>query len=170
MLDPTIPFRCAALYLGLAAPIVLTARFAAGASPASVWVAKAALVAMLVGGVVEALGDAQKSFFKAKDPSAFVDKGLYAFLRHPNYTAEQLLWAGSFVTGVAVAWSRLTEVSAWPWALGALLGLAGIQFVLVMATTRLDARQAEMYGASESYRSYLKSSWGGFLIAMKKKE
>ena len=39
----------------------------------------------LVGWAVEALGDVQKSFYKAKAPESWVEGGLYSLLRHPNY-------------------------------------------------------------------------------------
>eukprot|EP00873_Tetraselmis_striata_P028560 jgi/Tetstr1/448824/TSEL_003792.t1 len=48
-------FSVALLYLGMAAPVVLSARYSVGASPAGIIICKLALGAMLLGGIIEAL-------------------------------------------------------------------------------------------------------------------
>ena len=160
---------CAALYLGMVAPVVLSARYASSAPDIAVIISKASLAAALVGGLVEAVGDFQKSAFKARQTEErWVDQGLYAWLRHPNYTGEQLLWAGSFVAGLSVAAGNLA--AAWPWVVGGAFGLAGIQFVLMMATTGLERRQQEAYGTMTGFQEYKQQTWAGFTLPPKKAE
>ena len=83
-----LPFclSVAALYFGMAAPLRLTQ--ALGGTPASPFVASAigALIgAGYVGWAVATLGDLQKTLAKARG-AGLVTSGLYAKLRHPNYT------------------------------------------------------------------------------------
>mmetsp|Transcript_19968 Transcript_19968/g.50226 ORF Transcript_19968/g.50226 Transcript_19968/m.50226 type:complete len:334 (+) Transcript_19968:175-1176(+) len=158
-------FSVALLYLGMAAPVVLSARYSVGASPAGIIICKLALGAMLLGGVIEAVGDFQKSQFKAQHPDRWVDTGLYAWLRHPNYTGEQLLWTGSLVAGLSCAFLQLP--SCWPWALGAVLSFLGIQFVLVMATTSLEKKQQGTYGSNSAFQAYKASTWAGITFPAK---
>lgn len=162
---------CAALYLGMVAPLVLTARYEAAASDAALGICKACLGAAACGGLIEAIGDAQKSFYKSlsRDPTVrWVDQGLFSVVRHPNYTGEQLLWVGSFGAGVACAAPSI--MSCWGWMVGAVLGLLGIQFVLVQATTGLERRQQEAYGGSPEFQAYKGRTWGGFTFPAKKAE
>ena len=67
----------------------------AAAAGAAIW---------LVGIGIEAAADYQKSQFKA-DPAnegKFIDTGLWALSRHPNYFGEMMLWCGVFVVAAGV--------------------------------------------------------------------
>ena len=55
---------------------------------------------MLAGIVLESAADLQKSAQKRLDPHRFCDKGLFSFVRCPNYLGELLCWTGVFVSGV----------------------------------------------------------------------
>jgi steroid 5-alpha reductase family enzyme len=52
----------------------------------------------LIGLVIEAVSDAQKSAFKAKraEGERFITSGLWKYSRHPNYFGEILVWWGLF--------------------------------------------------------------------------
>ena len=56
----------------------------------------------LVGLLIEAVADAQKSAFKAKDANRgrFITTGLWRYSRHPNYFGEILVWWGLFLYAV----------------------------------------------------------------------
>ena len=56
----------------------------------------------LVGLVIEAAADAQKSAFKGKEENRerFITSGLWRYSRHPNYFGEMLVWWGLFVYAV----------------------------------------------------------------------
>jgi len=61
------------------------------------------LAIWLLGFGLEVVADAQKSAFRA-DPDnrdRFIDRGLWAWSRHPNYLGEILLWCGVFVVASA---------------------------------------------------------------------
>ena len=59
-------------------------------------------VVWLLGLVIEAVADAQKSAFKAKpeNRARFITSGLWSYSRHPNYFGEILVWWGLFVFAV----------------------------------------------------------------------
>jgi steroid 5-alpha reductase family enzyme len=54
----------------------------------------------LVGMVIEAVGDAQLAAYKA-DPHRrqVLDRGLWAWTRHPNYFGDALFWVGIWIAG-----------------------------------------------------------------------
>ena len=61
------------------------------------------LIVWLIGFAIEVTADRQKSAFRA-DPAnrgRFIDVGLWAWSRHPNYFGEWLFWAGLALFGVA---------------------------------------------------------------------
>lgn len=57
-----------------------------------------------VGFAVEIVADAQKSRFRARPENAgrYIDTGLWAWSRHPNYCGEILLWCGVALMGCGV--------------------------------------------------------------------
>ena len=85
-----LPFilGCGCLYYGMAAPLVLTAQYAAALAPRSL--GKSLVYGVGVGGmalglIVAAFGDLQKTVTKKKfGPSTLVTGGLFSVLRHPN--------------------------------------------------------------------------------------
>lgn len=63
------------------------------------WVSYIGIALWFTGFLVEAIGDWQKSRFKA-DPAnkgKIMQSGLWRYTRHPNYFGEALLWWGIFV-------------------------------------------------------------------------
>ena len=63
----------------------------------------AGLAVWCVGFLFEAVGDAQLARFKA-DPSNrghVMDRGLWAYTRHPNYFGECLMWWGLFLIALS---------------------------------------------------------------------
>eukprot|EP00240_Pyramimonas_obovata_P004314 CAMPEP_0118923888 /NCGR_PEP_ID=MMETSP1169-20130426/2252_1 /TAXON_ID=36882 /ORGANISM="Pyramimonas obovata, Strain CCMP722" /LENGTH=375 /DNA_ID=CAMNT_0006864943 /DNA_START=50 /DNA_END=1177 /DNA_ORIENTATION=- len=150
---------CALLYLGLAAPLVLSAQAWTGVTAATGALASAFKVcvsAAFVGLVVAAVGDLQKSMAKSAG-QGLVTGGLYSVLRHPNYTGEMLLWTSSWVAGcLAFAALPTRSVGHMGWLALSTLGCIGINFVLMMATRGLEKRQREQYGSGSSG-----SKWSG---------
>ncbi|KHL15611.1 steroid 5-alpha reductase family enzyme [Mumia flava] len=67
------------------------------------WVAGIGAALILVGIAFEAIGDAQLAAFKA-DPAhrgMIMDRGLWAWTRHPNYFGDACVWWGVFVVAAA---------------------------------------------------------------------
>lgn len=174
-----LPFiaGCCALYAGMAAPALLTLQLAkaglVGSGPGVTDVPLSACVLLMYAGwAVNAVGDAYKSWRKATSGAdTLVTGGPFTYLRHPNYTGEQLLWTSSALAGLVAAY-RLGP-SAFSWLTisslgGVALGWAGIFFVLAMATENLEVRQQEKYGEAVEYRQWVARSWPGFRLGGRK--
>ena len=121
-------------------------------------------VVAAVGLIYEAVADQQKSLFKMALradglPDAQCTSGVYAASRHANYFGELVFWSGAFLAGVPAVLAA--SVPLYVRALRALcsgLGLAGIFFIMLSATKRLEARQADKYSASAGFDEYMKNS------------
>lgn len=103
------------LVQGLAAYIVsLPLQVAAANSSKPLgWVAAVGVVVFLVGIGFEAIGDAQLSRFKA-DPAnkgKIMDRGLWAWTRHPNYFGDAAVWWGLWIIAAEVWPAVLTVFS-----------------------------------------------------------
>ncbi|QKT08051.1 DUF1295 domain-containing protein [Gordonia sp. X0973] len=109
-------------------PIQLSA--VASATTGAACVALVAGIAVwLVGFGFEAIGDAQLRRFKA-DPAnkgRIMDRGLWAWTRHPNYFGDACVWWGLW----------LIAASAWPGVLTALSPVAMTYFLVVATGARL---------------------------------
>ena len=71
------------------------------------------VVIWLIGFVFESVGDRQLKDF-LKDPAnkgKIMDKGLWAYSRHPNYFGEVLQWWGIFLCAVGLSFGVLTIIS-----------------------------------------------------------
>lgn len=129
------------------------------------------LLAMYAGLALDAVGDTYKSASKAfRGEAALVTGGPFYFLRHPNYTGEQLLWTANFISGiaaVAAVGTRHAWISVGGWLMASALGLSGIMFVLMQATGGLEAKQKEAYSADPVYQKWVAHSWKGLALARK---
>ena len=81
------------------------------------WLAWAGVAVWLLGLAFEAIGDAQLKDFKA-DPAnkgKVMDRGLWAFTRHPNYFGDACIWWGIYLvaadSGLAGAATILSPVA-----------------------------------------------------------
>lgn len=78
------------------------------------WVVTVAgVLVWLVGLVFEALGDRQLRAFKS-DPAhrgVLMDRGLWAWTRHPNYFGDACVWWGLWLVSIASWWSLATALS-----------------------------------------------------------
>lgn len=135
---------CALLYACEAAPVVWRLSNGSGADACAV--IGAALMA--AGIVLESASDLQKSAQKKANPRRFCDKGLFSFVRCPNYLGEVITWTGMLVSG-------LTACSGpWQWA-AAIGGWAAIVYVMFGGARRLEIRQNKNYGDDPEYQAYV---------------
>lgn len=137
---------CGALYVTQVAPVYY--RLLNGKATDGVLIA--GIVIMAFGLVFETVADIQKNSQKKKNPKRFCDKGLYKFVRCPNYLGEMIFWTGVFVSGCNV----LSGVGQW---VLSLLGYLGIIFVMFSGARRLELRQNRTYGKDPEYQKYVKS-------------
>jgi len=71
------------------------------------------IVIWAIGFAFEAVGDWQLARFKADPANAgrVMDRGLWAWTRHPNYFGDAAVWTGLFVLALGSPWGLLTIVS-----------------------------------------------------------
>ena len=103
----------------------------------------------LVGLVIEAAADAQKSSFRGKEHNSgrFVDTGLWRYSRHPNYFGEMLVWWGLFVYTVPV-------LQGWAWTVVAGPVFITLLLLFVSGIPPLERSAREKYGSDPAYRAY----------------
>jgi steroid 5-alpha reductase family enzyme len=111
-----------------------------------------ALIGFLVwalGFAFEVVADAQKSRFRANpaNKGKFIQNGLWAWSRHPNYFGEIVLWIG-------VAIIALPVLRGWQW-----ITLISPVFVALLITRvsglpMLEKRADEKWGGQEDYEAY----------------
>lgn len=112
---PVVPFVLRKIYLPQGAVMwfvslpVQIAMYQAEPLNALTWIGVAFWI---VGFAFEAIGDAQLAAFKA-DPAnqgRVMDRGLWAWTRHPNYFGDAAVWWGLFFIAVGSPWALLTIV------------------------------------------------------------
>ena len=137
---------CALLYVLQVCPVAFRLSHAPHAAEPWAWVGAAVV---LCGILLEAASDAQKSAAKKRNPKRFVDTGLYRIVRCPNYLGEVVIWTGVLLSAIGggLAW--------WQWLL-AIVGYAGIVYVMFSGARRLELRQNEVYGDDPEYQRYVK--------------
>jgi steroid 5-alpha reductase family enzyme len=130
------------LAAGLAA-ITTTARRELG------WFGLVGFLVWLFGISFEVAADAQKSRFRAnpENKGKFIQSGLWAWSRHPNYFGEIVLWIG--VTIIA-----LPVLRGWQW-----ITLISPVFVALLITQvsgvpMLEKKADERWGGQEDYEAY----------------
>ena len=101
----------------------------------------------ILGLVLEAIADKQKSIQKTQNPNMVATKGLYKICRCPNYFGEIVFWTGIFVSGIS-AYTRTLE-----W-IFAILAYICIVFIMFNGAQRLEKRQMKRYKDSEEYNNY----------------
>lgn len=105
-------------------------------------------IAVSVFGIaLESLADRQKSAQKKERPDMVATKGLYRFMRCPNYMGEITFWTGIFVAGIDI----YHGIGQW---LMAALAYICIVYIMINGAQRLDRRQEKRYGNDPEYRAY----------------
>ena len=125
-----VPWTLQGLWVFLTANVVIVINSQSGSSPPlGIW-DTLGLVIWIIGFGIEVLADSQKTNFNSNpgNEGKWIDQGLWARCRHPNYLGEIMLWTGIAVFGLAcleglelVSWTSpvfvyilLTKVSGIP--------------------------------------------------------
>lgn len=137
---------CAILYVLMVSPVFYRLVNGDGTDAA----VTAGLILMAGGILLESAADVSKSRQKKRNGGKICDRGLFAFVRCPNYLGELILWTGVFVTGV----TSLASAGQW---IVAILGYLGIIYVMFSGARRLELRQNRNYGSDPAYREYVRT-------------
>ena len=111
-------------------------------------------IAVWVTGIlIEIVADKQKADFRA-DPAnkgEFIDAGLWAWSRHPNYFGEIVLWTGVAIIAIPV-------LEGWQWA--TLISPVFVTFLLtkVSGIPMLEKSADERWGGQNDYESYKRNT------------
>ncbi len=117
------------------------------------WVAIVGMAVWAAGFAIEVMADRQKSAFK-KDPAnegQYIDTGLWAWSRHPNYFGEITLWVGIAIMAIPI-------LSGWRWAV-----LISPIFVFLLITRvsgvpMLEKRADKRWGDEPGYQEYKRAT------------
>ena len=103
----------------------------------------------VLGMSIEVLSDRQKSAFKADPANAgrFINTGLWAWSRHPNYFGEIVLWLGIAIVALEV-------LQGWQWA--TLISPVFVTLLLtkVSGVPMLEDKADERWGGQPDYEAY----------------
>ena len=105
------------------------------------------LIISAAGLILETTADLQKNRAKKKNPGRFVDTGLFRLVRCPNYFGEMIFWTGIFISGLNIYHNAAEWICA-------ILGYAGIIYVMFGGARRLEIRQDRNYGNDPAYQNY----------------
>ena len=111
-------------------------------------------VAMWVAGfLIEVVADNQKSAFRKvpENKGRFINTGLWALSRHPNYFGEILLWSGITVVSLPL-------LSGWQWA--TIISPFFVTFLLtrVSGIPMLERTGKQRWGDDPDYQAYVKNT------------
>jgi len=112
-------------------------------------IGNAGVIVWAIGMLIEIVADRQKSEFK-DDPDnkgKFINSGLWAWSRHPNYFGEIVLWAGMAIVAVPV-------LQGWQWT--TLISPVFVAFLLIKVSgiPMLEETADERWGGEDDYEEY----------------
>ncbi|MCH2170433.1 DUF1295 domain-containing protein [Myxococcota bacterium] len=138
-----------ALWVLFTAACALAAMTSTKTTPLGAWAIVGSIV-FIAGFVIEIVADRQKSAFRSNPAhrDRFIESGLWAWSRHPNYFGEIVLWLG-------IACVAFPALSGWQYAT-----LVSPIFVFVLLSRisgvpLLEARGKKKWGHEPEYRAYL---------------
>ena len=105
------------------------------------------VVISILGLVLEAIADNQKSAQKKENPNMVATKGLYRIVRCPNYLGEIIFWTGIFISGT----TTYATVGQW---ITAIIAYICIVYIMFNGAQRLEKRQMGRYGDNKEYNDY----------------
>lgn len=113
------------------------------------WVGALGVALWVAGFLIEAIADRQKSRFKSNpdNEGQFINEGLWAWSRHPNYFGEILLWTGIAVIAIPV-------LAGWQWATLISPFFVTLLLTKISGIPLLEKRADERWGDDPAYQQY----------------
>jgi steroid 5-alpha reductase family enzyme len=105
------------------------------------------LAIWLLGFCIEVAADRQKSQFRRESPGRFIDTGLWAWSRHPNYFGEIVLWIG-------IAVMASSTLHGWQWATLVSPFFVALLLTRISGIPLLERRSDARWGDDQAYQSY----------------
>ncbi len=109
----------------------------------------AGIAVWAIGMLIEIVADRQKSAFRNDPANAgrFINVGLWAWSRHPNYFGEIMLWTGMAIVAAPV-------LHGWQWA--TLISPVFVAFLLIKVSgiPMLEEKADERWGGDNDYEEY----------------
>lgn len=105
------------------------------------------LILWVLGFAIEVAADRQKTKFRREHPGRFIDTGLWAWSRHPNYFGEILLWVG-------VATIASSALRGWQWVTMISPVFVAVLLTRISGIPILEKRADERWGDDPAYRRY----------------
>jgi steroid 5-alpha reductase family enzyme len=96
---------------------------------------------------IEAVADRQKSEFRTDHPGRFIDTGLWAWSRHPNYFGEIILWLG-------VATIAASTLRGWQWVTMISPAFVALLLTRISGIPILEKRADDRWGGDPDYERY----------------
>ena len=111
------------------------------------------LLMFIFGFAIEVIADNQKSAFRSipENKNSFINEGLWARSRHPNYFGEITLWAGITVMGIST-FEGMNYLAIFSPIFSYLL------LVYVSGVRMLEGRGHKKWGHLEDYQNYKKNT------------
>lgn len=144
-----IPWTLQGLWVFLTMSVVVVINSQSGPSPdLSIWDGMG-MALWLIGFSIEVVADTQKTVFNSKpdNQGRWINEGLWARSRHPNYLGEILLWTGVALFGVSCF--EGLEMVAWASPVFVYLLLTRISGIPL-----LDERALSKWGDNPDYLQY----------------
>lgn len=146
-----VPWTLQGLWVFLTLNVVIVVNSQSGSEvPLGIW-DLIGIILWVTGFSIEVIADNQKSKFNVEENSRWIDTGLWAYCRHPNYFGEILLWLGIACFGI----SCLNGLE--------LFSLISPIFVYLLLTKVsgipiLDTRGLSKWGDNEEYMDYRRNT------------
>ena len=144
-----VPWTLQALWVFLTMIVVIVINSQSGSAPAlGIWDG-IGLSIWIIGFGIEFIADIQKTVFNAEpnNQGKWIDSGLWAYSRHPNYLGEILLWTGIAIFGI----SCFTGLERFAWISPIFIYLL---LTKVSGIPILDRRALEKWGDDPEYQKY----------------
>ncbi|ORX87223.1 hypothetical protein BCR32DRAFT_299191 [Anaeromyces robustus] len=106
------------------------------------------IIIALMGTIIEATGDIQKSNYKKTNMDRFCDVGIYKYIRYPNYLGEMLFWTGNYISGLSTYHGFLQYMVSF-------FGYFCIILTMFEALKRMQKKHEKVYGDNKEFKEYV---------------